>query len=505
MYLTWRTPNATLQELGGARSDALPMAGTSRMETRVIKEGEILRSGTCTLRRAEARDGRPVAAIRPLGAKPYWFGDETPLLLHSFEVVAPLSGANYTWTFPGDVTTTGTRVDWILPGFQEHRISLTASAGGGGTTASHPFYGFSTRKTSLDNAGDRRDFRRALRSMAEAFPAGDRAVERWNPALWRTLLRTAELGKGTPLLTVLFRKHADALRKNLAAHELEALQDLFLEATARLSVEECVEWTAAFLKDAGDPRRKGALTVWAAELTLHYRRDLEAAESILRSLNPPERDDLHRLLRIRHGDLALLKGDLNLATRYYASVQNESRIRRSVADRNVVSESGGRAPAYRARIGATMDQVRSDDWKLQALVDASASESIRSLIAQDYLIEAREMLRLWERDLPLSKISADYIMLEARLYRAVNDPVRAMGMLRAFCDTVEASNALPEAAPLLLELMLEAGEPPETLRRYGERFRKMLEFHPVAKELDELMRRIPAAAAAPGGKGTIHE
>ncbi len=495
MYLTWRTPNATMQELGGVRSDAVAMPGTSRLETRLLQAREIMRSGEATLQRAETQDGRPVAIIGHTGGKPYWFGDEPPLLVYTFEARAPAASTHYTWTFPGGITMTGPQADWILPGFQEHQVMLTARNAAGETSTRYRLYGFSTRRTSLDQAGDRRDFRRALRLMAEAVPPGHRAVTDWNPAIWRTLLRTAEPGKGTPLLQALFTRHPEALKRQLALHELEALQDLFLDAIVRINDRDAMEWVRHFLTATVEPRRREELTIRAAEIYMHYRNEPDAAEQILRSVLRREQTDTQRFLHIRLGDLALLRGDLNQATRHYADVQNHSRIRRSVADRHVASEAGGTLTG-RPLIGATMDRARSDDWKLQALVDASASESIRSLLDQGHLLEAREMLRLWERDLPLSKISADFIILESRFYRALDDPVRAVSMLRAFCETVEASNALPGAAPLLLTLMREAGEAPETIRRHGQRLRKMLEFHPVAEDLDRLMRQLPATAVA---------
>jgi len=496
VYLTWRTPNASMGELGGVRSEALPMAGTSRMETRLIKDSEIVRSGACELTAAQAQDGRPVALIRRSEPKTFWFENETPLLVGTFEAMAPADSAHYSWTFQDGAVVKGPKAEWILPGFQEHKVRLEAASPAGGTSAICSFYGFSTRRTSLDSADDRRDFRSALWKMAEAYPAGHAAVTNWNPAVWRTLLQTTEFGKGTPLLRTLFNKHFGALEKNVTADEFEALQDVFLEVSCRLDSAEALEWIKTFSGKTRDQRRRDELVIRAADVYLHYLRDLESADKILRGLVRPELDDGQRLIRVRLGDLALLNGDLNLATRYYAEVQNYSRIRRSVADRKAASETGGR-PGGRVVPGAAVGLARSDDWKLRALVDASASEAVRSLLQQGHLLEAREMLRIWERDLPLSKISSDFILLESMLYRAVNDPVRAASMLRAFCETVESSNYLHEAAPLLLHLMLDAGEPPERIRLIGERLKKALEFHPVHSHLDHILRLVPETPKAP--------
>jgi len=497
VYLTWRTPNATMQELGGVRSEDVPMSGTSRMETRLLRDNEILRSGDFTITRGRARDGRPLALLRHAEPKPYWFDDETPLLAYTFEAIDPQPDVRYTWTMPGELTASGPRIDWLLYGFRDQHVTLTAESPAGKTTQRYPLYGFSTRQTSLNDAGDRRDFRRALRHMAEAAPVNSRAFAALDPTIWRTLLRTAEYGKGVPLMRVLFTRHPETLARRLAPDEREALEDLFLDSLARIDNRDAVEWINRFHTATDDRRRREELTIRAAEIYMHYRQDTEAADRILQSIVRSGRDDAQRILHIRLGDLALLAGDLNEATRRYAGVQNHSRIRRSVADRQHAAEAGGRLTG-RPVIGAGMDVARADDWKLQALVDAAASESVKSLLNQGYLLEAREMLRLWERDLPLSKISADFIILEARFFQAADDPVRAVGMLRAYCSTVDTAPMLHEAAPLLIELMIAAGEPPAAIRETAERLRKRLEFHPVSEQLGRLMQRIPATARSRG-------
>ena len=493
IYLTWRTPKATMDELGGIRSDAVPMPGTSRMETRVILDREIIRSGAGILQGAATRDGRPVALIRFGAPRVYWFDNETPLMKYRFESVPGSNPAatTYTWQFSDGITASGPAVEWILPGFQEHQVRLTAATPAGQTTATASFFGYSTSSTSLESAEDRAGFRSALWNMAKTYPAGHASVAKWDPAFWTTLLRTVEFGKGTPLLRELFKSHQAALEANVSVAQREALQDIFLDVAGRVNPQECFDWIRSFAKTTDGQRRKDELVIRAAEIHMHYLRDRESADKLLRTILRPELDDGQRFLRIRMGDLALLNGDLNLATRYYAEVQNYTRIRRSLPGQKDARNPASGQPTGRPLIGASMGQASADDWKLRALVDASASESVRSLLDQGHLLEAREMLRLWERDLPLSKISADFILLESTLFNAVNDPRRAMSMLLAFCETVESSNYMPQAAPVLLNLMMEAGEPPDRIRSIGERLQKRLEFHPIAEHLGRIMLLIP--------------
>jgi len=176
-----------------------------------------------------------------------------------------------------------------------------------------------------------------------------------------------------------------------------------------------------------------------------------------------------------------MRGNLNEATRYYAEVQNHARMERATA------RPGTLPGAARPLLGATADSELSEDWRMRALIDTAASESVRSLLDQGHLWEAREMLFEWERNLPLSKITSEFILLESRLYAAMQNPLRAQSMLLAFCKTVEGSSHLPEAAPLLLQLMLDAELPTEEIKSIGERLRDRLTFHPAAEKIAEIL------------------
>lgn len=493
IYLTWRTPNATMQELGGVRSEEVPMSGTSRMETRVLRSDEIMRSGGASLRRAVSRDGRPVALLRFGQPRVYWFGDEIPLLAYRFEALTDRQGpaTTYTWHFPDGVTFEGNAVEWLFEGFREHKITLQASSDAGETRVTVPFFGFSSQQTSLNNQQDRTAYRQAMLNMATTYPTGHDTVANWDDAYWQNMLRTVELGRGTPLLRALFRDHGEVLEDKVDAEQIEALQDVFLDVVARVDQDEAFNWIRTFGEDVSQ-RRRDELVIRAAEVHMHYLRDYDSAERLLRTLRRPEMDAGQRFLRIRLGDLALLQGDLNLAIRYYADVQNFTRMRRSLDTRMGTPAAERGQPTGRPLIGGSMERTDADEWKLRALVDASASEEVRSLLQQELFLEAREVMRFWERELPMSKIAADFIVLETELYTAIRDPRRALSMLRAFCETVESSNFLPAAAPMLINLMIEVREPPDEIRRMGEMLEKRLEFHPVAAHLERLMYLIPS-------------
>lgn len=490
MWLAWRPPNATVHELGGPGADGAP-----QLEARLIENHEIMRSGKCVIQTARSRDGAPVALLRHGDAKVFWFENETPLLVYQFNSISENhpEGTQVVWAPASGVTVEDPSLWWIYPGFTEQRLELTVTGPAGRTRTAYPFYTFSSRATSLNSVADRRDYRRALWDMLRAYPPRHAAVDRWDPAVWRNLLRTVEPGRGYPLFVDLFERHGDVLRAKISRGEWESLQDMFLDTAPRFDAPDALAWIERFRRAAPDGRRRDELTVREAEIHMHYLDDLDTAHDMLVAFARRE-DDIGQAARLRLGDLALMEGDLNLATQYYADAQVRARRMRSAT---VTGGEGDRTAAGRMEallrqmgrtvVGAGMDPNQAQDWRTRVMLDVAASETVRSLLEQQYLPEAREALRLWELTAPISRISADQLLLEARFWRTVGDARRAMNLLRAFCDTVEASAFLPQAAPLLIHMMREVELPDEVVRDYAETLKKRLEFHPVKDEIDRIL------------------
>jgi len=103
------------------------------------------------------------------------------------------------------------------------------------------------------------------------------------------------------------------------------------------------------------------------------------------------------------------------------------------------------------------------------------------------LLEAKQALREWERHFPLSKISGDYVLQEARFYMAVKDWRRAHVILKAYCEQVDASSFLPPAAQALLECKLQLKEPNDDIIKFCEKMKKKLEFHPAGQDIDTML------------------
>ena len=119
------------------------------------------------------------------------------------------------------------------------------------------------------------------------------------------------------------------------------------------------------------------------------------------------------------------------------------------------------------------------------------SDDISALIDQDLLLEARDALRSWESTFPMNKISGDMILQESRLYSAAGNDRRAIPLLRAYCDTVDASSYLPDAVMLLLTSMTAADVPEKEIETFCKDMMERLESHPVAKNLEYYLKGEP--------------
>jgi hypothetical protein len=512
MTLTWRTPNTRANQLGGKRPADLPYPGTSMWEARPLQGGEIVRSGGASVTSCKSRDGLPVARIRLTPVENFWLGGEKPLFV--YKVSAFTDGhpqnARYEWSFGDGATAMKPETYWLFPGGKSHRVRLTVSAEGKQSVATVPFFPFSTGKTDINRSECRENFRRGALGVLEAYPEGTDPTMGWDASYWNNLFRNMELDKGRSLLMHIFRVRWDTIEPKLSPQRRNQLVDIFLDFLPRIDPDMAIKWTETFEKRTRNTQEAAMMKVLRAEINLYYKSDPEAARAILHSiLRSKGRDNASEWARIRAGDIEFLAGNLDDAVLFYGDVQDRAK--------KMTGAAGGAAtkPVKRysapglarskaelnARRGATSKdspETKGDrsfavksggtvaDWKKNAVADAAASETIRSLIEQGYLLEAKQALREWERRFPLSKVSSDFIIKEARFYMAVKDWTRAAAILDAYCDQVDASSFIPAAVKSLLECKCRLKVPKAELDEFCKKMKKKLEFHPVGLEIDQL-------------------
>ncbi len=476
MFLTWRGPKENLKGV----------------ESRVIEDREIVRSGACLLRSVESRDGAPVACARIDPGLIYWFEKEDPLIIFKLEAIASDSrDTTYTWSFPEGGTLEGPSVQWLFPGFRESRVKLTAKNQKGVSQATVPLFGFSTERTSLENPTHREAFRIVIGKMLEAYPLTPDPCANWSEAYWNNLLRTVEEGRGYDVLNRLFTDRFETVRKKLDVGQINALEDLLLDGMQRDHPADALKWIEKFAATTTDFNHRNDLKLRNAEVLMFYLGDRDAAAKLLTPLSAGSGPAGDRA-KVRLGDLAFLEGDLNKATSIYAEVQKGSRAQRNAPLSGLVTNQlveGGPTPAAATdwRSSPLALQRGPNPAKTGPLQEVALSENVRTLTDGGYLLEARQALYSWECTFPLSKISGDFIIRESALYMKSGDWKRAIPMLEAYCREIDASSFLPQAASMLIECVTQAKAPRDSVRPVIEKVKNRLKYHPVAGELDEFL------------------
>lgn len=457
-FMTWRTPNDTPD---------------SANETRVIANKEIARSGNCNLVGIQSRDGSPIASAQLTPTLSFWFENEDPLVIYNLKALSAGNPAdtNYTWIFPDKTSVISGDTNWIFPGLADNTIKLVATSPKGTSESTISFFASPQPPADMNKPEDRAAFRDALTAMTLAYGKNSSLLNAWSPAYWNTIMRTMDLGHGSQLLSLLLKDHWSVTKQKLTSDQIHSLQESLLHFTIHNNPQEAIQSLEAFLANTNDPTERDELMLRAAEIYIYYLNDKTKATNLLAALTP-KKTEISDVAYIRLGDIAFMDGDLNKATAYYGDIENRIRARRNAT------------PAIKPMSGAANDPAKQ---KSAALQEVSFAENARTLIQGDYLIEAQQTLRSWERSFPLAKISSDYILRESEFYLKSGDPKRARAMLEAYCREIDASSFLPNAASLLIKCVKDSKESRDSVRELIEKVNARLKYHPVSAELEAFL------------------
>ena len=360
---------------------------------------------------------------------------------------------------------------WIFPGLADNTIKLVATSPKGTSESTISFFASPQPPADMNKPEDRAAFRDALTGMVLAYGKNSSLLNSWSPACWNTIMRTMDLGHGSQLLSLLLKDHWSVTKQKLTSDQIHSLQESLLHFTIHNNPQEAIQSLEAFLANTNDPTERDELMLRAAEIYIYYLNDKTKATNLLAALTP-KKTEISDVAYIRLGDIALMDGDLNKATAYYGDIENRIRARRNAT------------PAIKPMSGAANDPAKQ---KSAALQEVSFAENTRTLIQGDYLIEAQQTLRSWERSFPLAKISSDYILRESEFYLKSGDPKRARAMLEAYCREIDASSFLPNAASLLIKCVKDSKESRDSVRELIEKVNARLKYHPVSAELEAFL------------------
>lgn len=495
MMIAWRTPKTTVQELGGPRPPDLRYPGTPMCESRFLRDDEIVKSGSCQIRAIQSQDGGPVASFAIYPGNVFWFQDEDAIIQYRLQVEPGdnPAGTRYSWTFdsmPGALAA-GAGLTWLFKGGEDTWITLTAEAGGKRSSARLLFHPYSEDKSSIADDSTRANFRQACLTMLKSYSDKEDPFLGWTPSLWSNLFRVLDLQIEDPLLACLVTQRWDFLKKKLNDAQKAKLQDLFLIVEARQNPKEALKWAQEFC-NANCPRARAVmLQLKQAEILMYYLNDLEGARKIITPLLLSSGEE-GEWARIRMGDLEFLSRNLNEATERYGEVQNRSKagsvkapagastLHGSTLSGPVSSADFGKRNAPRKSVVSKPAEFETPgavaEWKLSAIRDVAASETVGGLIEQGFCHEAFQALNAWERSFPLNKITGDFILREATLYMALKDYKRARVILAAYCEQIDASNFLPGAMKMIRNCMIYMNEPEAVVDKYYNELLKRTQF-----------------------------
>ena len=495
MWLGWAPPNASIQELGGPRPDHAPFKGDAVWACRMLRTDEIVSSGGGSVREIRTRDGSPVAHFTARALENFWRGTGRPL--YAFSLQASTRGnpedTQYTWRIGNVENLQGPKLAWIFHGEEEYNITLSAVSGGQESVFSMPVFAFSSVASDLNRPAMRANFRAAFLVTLRGYPVLADPTESWDDNTWDCFYEIQELGKSQALLAEVLARRRQVFENKIAADKLAGLQDIFFQWISFYDPESAIAWIEKASKSVSSGDRRKEFQVMSAEVHMYHAEDHAKARKILEPLATGV-GEVAALAGVRLGDIAFLEGKLSEANKYWGAVQNRVKITKDLINQGGVeweneTEPGESSPSRRHRRGTSRTEL-VDEWKKAPVLDANISSSVRSLLDQQYYSQALSELRRWERGFPLSKLGSDYIIQEARFLTAIGNRQRARAILTAYCDHVEASSYLADAAEQLVSLMVEDKVNVEALLKFCTDMRKRFEFHPFAERLDELLSEI---------------
>jgi hypothetical protein len=504
MMFSWRTPKMTVAELGGPRAADLRYPGTAMCESRLIDDRDVVKSGEGEVLEIQSREGGLVAGFTFTPNSVFWFPDETPLVQYSLNAWTKNNPPEtvYSWRFDDDpkVLAKGAEINWISKSGTFCGVTLTAELAGKRTSVRLVIYPHKSGGSSMENPQTRKEFRLACYSMLAAYPDKVDPIANWDTSMWNNFFRVVEFQLKNPLLEYLVTHQWAYFRKALEPERKAILEDLFLYSMGERNPEEAMQWALEFSKDAPSHARAVVLQLKRAEIQMYVLGDLEGAR---KSITPflADNGEGGEWAKIRMGDLEILARNLNEATRWYGEVQNRSKAGSPeiaaaavkstqkpreaalsgpvlVADmrrKQLAKAAANKAPEKQAEVNEA-PQPNVAVWKLSAIRDVAASENIGNLIEQGFILESLGALRSWERAFPLSKISGDYLLREAKLYIAVKDYKRARLILTAYCELMDVSNFMGEALKLIRVCMIYMNEPDAAIEKFEKEIQKRMQF-----------------------------
>ena len=472
-----------------------------------------LHSGKAVIRRGETRGGVPPAVFTARCVGYLWLG-EKPLNLFMLE--APLvredaTDVSLSWHLGPGLDARGRLVMWLFEGGAPRPVGLTVTANGGSSKATRTVeIETPPPAASLNSAYARRQFRDALLARCRAVAASERPCAGWNSDLWSLLAAVSEPYRGRALMTEIFeRSRMDVMMQPEKDRHL--LEDIFFDAVRYSDKAKALAWLDRLEQEDKDRERKYHWQLARIDFQLYEMENADKAKELAADLQAKAGgSDAGILALVRLGDVERLKGNYEEATKLYTRAQDMPRR----APAPSASGQAARPSAHLARNKEELEARRQggapakgpgsgeptklettrEPWKAEAVRASSYYATAHDLIRKGFMAEAEDVLREWEIESPLSKLSGDYPLAEAEFFIAVRDYSRALRVLQAYRKGVEMTPFLPTAMEMELECLGKLGRANE-LKDLAELAVKRFPGLPLAQKAKSLLRGGTAPAA----------
>jgi hypothetical protein len=469
---------------------------------------DFAKSGEGAITAITFKDGRAGAAIRgyyePNG---YFWTGEQPLSLFtlSYSGVPADDTLSVSWEFGKDKRLSEPLVEWLVPGDADQisfPVTLAVSNKAGvARTSVRLVCPWTPTELSLDNQGDRLNFRKALYNMIRAAPKSADPCADWKSDHWGILVELLEPYRAGPILYEVFTRSFETLQK-LPPEQRWALEDRFIE-TLRLqrNDKQLLEWISKFESTEKNSARKFR---WKDERVCAYLFDVNDAAAAKRDISSLREaaiaPDQTQIAALRQGDVERALGNIETATKFYKDAQERYRSRNKLGvaggrlayvgprkrkeaeSTNVVDKAAGKRP----KLQTLTSKAKVDDWKIYTVHDTSMFATITSFLAQDAVPEAFQKLADWENESPQSKLSGEYPLAEAKVYAHVEDYRRAISALDAYRKVITMSAQLADVMKMEVECLQKISDK-KRAREVAEDFVKRFPGHPFEAEMKEVL------------------
>ena len=481
--------------------------GTSAALPDMVPSSAYIRSGSSRLTAVSSRDGGPVALPTAPCDSYFWFG-EAPVNLYR---LAPSSVSRnptntvYEWKMDDGKTVREASFPWLYEGSEPRTVTLTVRSGNLVSTASCPIrFPVTPTAASISNPFQRTLYRSALLSRCRAVPPPGRPAADWSPAIWEILVNVTEPFKGQALLSEIFERSREDMIQRLSPADRALLEDTFMDNLRYTDAAKAATWVDRFEKEEKNLDRKRTWTLTRVELALYQKADTNQARQVATELAAQAPGtEAGVLALVRLGDIEALAGRFDAARSFYAQAQAQTPRKASVLagetpaagagpsssglaksreelDRREAKSGGkgpGRAkPESEQERGAAEDKRkgasskagsgfsrRVDPWKTEAVRGGAYYETIRDLIRDGYLREAKQELRNWEIELPTEKLGGEYPVAEADYFMALRDYNRTLTILGTYRKAVDTSPFMPKAMGMELDCLQQLGRSAEAV------------------------------------------